>query len=54
VLAAIAFDDDSGFQTNKVANVTSYRTLAAEFEAIQSASPQKPPEMPFGLGRIAA
>jgi len=54
MLASVQFDDNGGLQTDKVANVTTDRSLSAKFVAAELTASQTAPEQAFGIGGVAA
>jgi hypothetical protein len=54
VLPAICFDDQFGFQTNKIDDVGLNNDLTPELETFQAASSKMPPQQLFGIGGLLA
>ena len=54
VLAAVEFNDQVPFETNKIDNIDSDRLLAAKFVRVEAAIPKREPELAFDLRLFAA
>ena len=54
VLPAISFNNQLGFETNKIDDVGLNNDLTSELVTLQAASSKMPPQQLFGIGGVPA